>query len=103
MLKELSYDIGPRLAGSPRAAAAVEWSRQTMLKLGFENVHLQPVRVPHWERGKIEEAAVINSITMGTTLKSQSGMACKLNFNAAQQLLLKIFRQNIQACAGQHH
>lgn len=66
MLKELCYDIGPRLAGSPQAAAAVEWSRQTMLKLGFENVHLQPVMVPHWERGKIEEASIINSSMVGT-------------------------------------
>ncbi len=66
MLKELCYDIGPRLAGSPHAAAAVEWSRQTMLKLGLQNVHLQPVMVPHWERGKIEEATIVNSTTLGT-------------------------------------
>jgi hypothetical protein len=66
MLKELCYDIGPRLAGSPHAAAAVEWSQQTMLKLGLENVNLQPVMVPHWERGKIEEAAIINSTILGT-------------------------------------
>lgn len=65
MLKELCYDIGPRLAGSPQAAAAVEWSRLAMLKFGFENVHLQPVMVPHWERGKIEEAAIINSAIVG--------------------------------------
>lgn len=66
MLKELCYDIGHRLCGSPQAAAAVEWSRQAMLKLGLENVHLQPVMVPHWERGKIAEAAVINSSIVGT-------------------------------------
>jgi carboxypeptidase Q len=65
MLKELCYDIGPRLCGSPQAAAAVEWSRQTMLKVGLENVHLQPVMVPHWERGKIEEAAIVNSSIVG--------------------------------------
>lgn len=66
ILKELCYDIGPRLCGSPQAAAAVEWSRQTMMKLGLENVHLQPVMVPHWERGKIAEAAIINSSIVGT-------------------------------------
>lgn len=66
MLKELCYDIGPRLAGSPQSAAAVEWSRQTMLKLGLENVHLQPVMVPHWERSKIEEASIINSSIVET-------------------------------------
>ncbi len=66
MLKELCYEIGPRLSGSPQAAAAVEWSGQTMLKLDLENVHLQPVMVPQWERGKIEEAAIINSSIAGT-------------------------------------
>ncbi|MDZ7264868.1 MAG: M20/M25/M40 family metallo-hydrolase [candidate division KSB1 bacterium] len=66
MLKELCYDIGPRLCGSPQTAAAVEWGRQTMMKLGFDNVHLQPVMVPHWERGKMAEAAIINSSIVGT-------------------------------------
>ncbi len=66
LLKELCYTIGPRLCGSPQAAAAVEWSRQVMNKFGFDNVYLQPVMVPHWERGGIEEAAIINSSLMGT-------------------------------------
>ncbi|MDZ7330936.1 MAG: M28 family peptidase [candidate division KSB1 bacterium] len=66
LLRELCYNIGPRLCGSPQAAAAVEWSRQVMTKLGFDNVHLQPVTVPHWERGDIEEAAIINSSLIGT-------------------------------------
>jgi carboxypeptidase Q len=74
MLKELCYDIGPRLCGSPQAAAAVEWSRQTMLKLGFDYVQLQPVMVPHWERGKIEEAAIINSSIVGTVPLSISAL-----------------------------
>jgi len=65
LLAELTA-LGPRLSGSPQAAAAVEWSRQTMLQLGFDNVRLQEVMVPHWVRGPIEEAAIINSATMGT-------------------------------------
>jgi hypothetical protein len=65
MLAELTA-LGPRLSGSPQAAAAVEWSRQTMAQLGFQNVRLQEVMVPHWVRGPIEEAAIINSATRGT-------------------------------------
>ena len=57
--------LGPRLSGSPQAAAAVEWGRQTMLAVGLENVRLQPVTVPHWVRGPVEEAAVIGSPTVG--------------------------------------
>jgi hypothetical protein len=65
LLEELTT-IGPRLSGSPQAAAAVDWSRRKMLELGFENVRLQEIMVPHWVRGPIEEAAIINSTTMGT-------------------------------------
>jgi len=65
LLAELT-SLGPRLSGSPQAAAAVDWSRQTMLKLGFDNVRLQEVMVPLWVRGPIEEATIINSTTMGT-------------------------------------
>jgi len=43
MLRELCLDIGPRLSGSPQAAAAVEWGRQTMQRAGLEHVYLQPV------------------------------------------------------------
>ena len=74
MLRELCYDIGHRLCGSPQAAAAVEWSRQTMIKVGLENVHLQPVMVPHWERGKVEEATIINSSIAGTVPMSISAL-----------------------------
>ncbi|MFQ5709933.1 MAG: M20/M25/M40 family metallo-hydrolase [bacterium] len=66
MLRELTQTIGSRLSGSPQAAAAVEWGRQTMQKYGLENVHLQEVLVPHWVRGSVEEAAVLNSPTVGT-------------------------------------
>jgi hypothetical protein len=65
LLKELTT-LGPRLSGSPQAAAAVEWSRQKMMRLGFDNVHLQEIMVPHWVRGPIEEATIINSTIVGT-------------------------------------
>ncbi|MDZ7269682.1 MAG: M20/M25/M40 family metallo-hydrolase [candidate division KSB1 bacterium] len=65
MLVELTR-IGPRLSGSPQAAAAVELTRQMMERYGFENVRLQPVMVPRWVRGPVEEAAIINSPSHGT-------------------------------------
>ncbi|MDZ7290086.1 MAG: M20/M25/M40 family metallo-hydrolase [candidate division KSB1 bacterium] len=65
LLAELTK-LGPRLSGSPQAAAAVEWSRHAMQRLGFQNVRLQEIMVPHWERGPIEEAAIINSNIVGT-------------------------------------
>jgi len=65
MLYDLSVNIGPRLSGSPGAAASVEWSRHMMEDFGFDSVWLQPVMVPHWVRG-IKEIGRINSKKMGT-------------------------------------
>ena len=66
MLRVLTRDIGGRLSGSPQAAAAVEWGRQAFEAAGIDRVMLQPVMVPHWVRGDVEEAAIINSKMMGT-------------------------------------
>jgi carboxypeptidase Q len=60
MLYDLSVNVGPRLSGSPGAAAGVEWSRNAMKQLGFDSVWLQPVMVPHWVRGKKEIGRIVS-------------------------------------------
>lgn len=57
-VRYLTDNIGPRLTGSPQAAAAVEHVADEMRKLGLE-VTLEPVIVPHWVRG--EETAELVS------------------------------------------
>jgi len=64
-LRYLCKNIGPRLSGSPGAAAAVEYTRQLMQGYGFDTVYLQPVMVPHWVRGPIEQARILNSKRLG--------------------------------------
>ncbi len=39
--------IGPRLTASPAYKAAVDWSRDKLVSIGFDNVHLEP-----WEFGR---------------------------------------------------
>lgn len=51
---------GPRLAGSTGAADAVELTRRIMQDLGFDDVHLEPTQVPHWERGPEATARMIS-------------------------------------------
>ena len=60
MLYDLSVNVGPRLSGSPGAAAGVVWSRNAMKQLGFDSVWLQPVMVPHWVRGEKEIGRIIS-------------------------------------------
>lgn len=59
LLAELCARAPRRLSGSEGAARAVEWGRETMLRLGFENVRLEPVLVPRWERGEVAELLVL--------------------------------------------
>ena len=66
MLEQLTKEVGPRLSGSPGAAAAVEWSYHEMRKFEFDSVWVQPLLVPHWVRGQKEVGRIINSKKMGT-------------------------------------
>ena len=45
----LCKSVGPRLAGSPQAAAAVEYTRQMLDTMGLDTVYLQACTVPHWK------------------------------------------------------
>jgi hypothetical protein len=59
-LRELTA-LGPRLCGSDGAARAVEWAKRKMESYGFDRVTLQPVTVPRWTRGGVEQAAVTSA------------------------------------------
>lgn len=58
-LRVLCKQVGPRLSGSPQAAKAVEVTKKMMEDLGADKVWLQECIVPHWVRGKKEEAKII--------------------------------------------
>ncbi len=55
-LRSLCKGIGARLSGSAQAQMAVEWGKRKMESYGFDKIYLQPVMVPHWERGNKEVA-----------------------------------------------
>jgi carboxypeptidase Q len=48
----LGDTFGNRLSGSPNLDAAIRWAVEEMKKDGLENVHTEPVKVPHWVRGR---------------------------------------------------
>ena len=47
----LGDTFGNRLSGSPNLDAAITWAVAEMKKDGLDNVHAEPVKVPHWVRG----------------------------------------------------
>jgi carboxypeptidase Q len=60
-LRDLCFDVGHRLSGSVGAEKAVRWSKAVLDTVGLDSVWLQPVMVPHWERGAAEEVLVIGT------------------------------------------
>jgi hypothetical protein len=63
LLTELCTRAPLRLSGSEGAARAVEWGRETMQRLGLENVRLEPCTVPRWERGAVAELVVVEPLS----------------------------------------
>jgi len=60
LLQELC-DIGPRLSGSENSLRAIHWAEEKLKNFGVDKVWLQPVMVPHWERGSVETAVIVKS------------------------------------------
>ena len=60
LLRELCR-IGPRLSGYQSSYEAIEWAKEVLDSLGCDRVWLQSVMVPHWERGEIEQAEIMDT------------------------------------------
>lgn len=59
-LQYLSDHIGHRLGGSENLERAIQWSSGELQSDGFQ-VELQPVQIPHWERGD-ESAQLLSPV-----------------------------------------
>ncbi len=71
-LAYLTTEIGPRLSGSAQLEKAIEWAYQRMRDEGLENVQKQPVKVPHWVRGK-EYAEVVAPVKKSLNILGLGG------------------------------
>lgn len=52
LTRSLVQDVGPRAAGSPGDAKAVQWALDQFRRLGFSNVRAEPVPLVTWQRGE---------------------------------------------------
>jgi hypothetical protein len=60
-LRFLCKNIGARITGSAEAQMAIDWGKDLLDSYGFDNVYLQEIKVPHWERGTTEAGWIVNS------------------------------------------
>jgi hypothetical protein len=76
-LRELTTRFPGRLAGSPNLAGAVQWGRSLLEKTGADRTELQPVMVPHWERGAPERVWLGNiplaAVALGGSVPTPAG------------------------------
>jgi hypothetical protein len=59
LLRQLTKQVGGRLAGSPQSARAVSWGKFTMEMVAPDKVFLQQCMVPHWVRGGTDLATIV--------------------------------------------
>ena len=58
LVKSLTTEVGPRLAGSPSDQRARDWAVAKFKALGFDKVYTEPVSYPLWER-RHESGAIV--------------------------------------------
>lgn len=51
LMASLVNEVGPRPAGSPNDALAVQWALSQFTRLGFSNIRAEPVSLLAWQRG----------------------------------------------------
>jgi carboxypeptidase Q len=81
-LRGLCEKAPKRLSGSPGAQAAVDYMKSVMEKAGFDKVWLQPVMVPHWERGAPETGEMIAKMNDGVIIRKKMNV-CALGGSTA--------------------
>jgi carboxypeptidase Q len=57
IVTDLTTDVGQRLGGTAREAAARDWAVARLSGLGFANVHIETFPIQGWERGE-EKASI---------------------------------------------
>jgi len=60
-LRYLCKNTAGRICGTQEAAAAVEFTYQTMRNMDFDTVYLQETIVASWKRGEVETGKIISS------------------------------------------
>ena len=91
-LRELC-EFGPRLSGSENSIKAINWAYEKMKTLGFDKVWLQPVMVPHWERGNVESCTILNLNKKLSVLALGGSIASPIEGISAEVIEVKTFQE----------
>ena len=98
-LAELTDNFPGRLAGTPQLEGAIAWVVTEMKRDGLENVRTEPVRVPHWVRGR-ESAEIVQPFTAALPVLGLGGsVGTPPDGIEAQVLVVRNFAE-LEAASG---
>ncbi len=104
-LRSLCKDVGARITGSAEAEMAIEWGKAKMESYGFDNVRLQEIEVPHWERGTKEagwiklkdgELIKVNMLALGGSIGTNGVLEGELIEFKSLDLLREADRKDVE-------
>lgn len=87
IVKSLTVEVGPRIAGSDGDKRAVAWAENKLAELGFDKVYKEPVRVRNWSRG-LAEAKVISPYPQSLVITALGGSVATAEGGLQTQVLM---------------
>ncbi|MEO0614887.1 MAG: M28 family peptidase [Pseudomonadota bacterium] len=71
-VRDLTTEVGPRLAGSEAEARARRWSSQKLAELGFNEVRTEDFEIPFWSR-QVDRARIVSPAPQNLVITALGG------------------------------
>ncbi|MDJ0758875.1 MAG: M28 family peptidase [Woeseiaceae bacterium] len=71
-VRDLTTEVGQRLAGSEAEERARIWSTQKLAELGFANIRTEPFKIPYWSR-RVDKASIVSPAPQDMVISALGG------------------------------
>ncbi|MEL6446569.1 MAG: M28 family peptidase [Pseudomonadota bacterium] len=71
-VRDLTTEVGPRLAGSEAEARARSWSTQKLAELGFKEIRTEGFEIPFWAR-RVDRARIVSPARQNLVITALGG------------------------------
>ena len=71
-VRDLTTEVGPRLAGSEAEARARRWATRELAELGFSEVRTEPFVIPYWSR-RVDRARIVSPAPQNLVITALGG------------------------------
>ena len=71
-VRDLTTEVGPRLAGSEAEMRARRWATQELAELGFANIRTERFMIPYWSRS-VDRASIVSPAPQSMVITALGG------------------------------